>query len=205
MKTATHSLDSKFAGLTLLLAPVLLLISTFFWEGKEYGVTGGTILVIALVFWIPALCVLYYLLRDKMPYVSRIGIVVSIYSCVGGINFGFVGVYSSIFSISHQTYLEGFSHYPVASNLLLFWPGPLFVINLFFLAISLIRTRTIPIWTGIVLCVGTLTFPVSRILRIELLAHFSDILMAIPLLYLGWAFSKTSIFNPPKSNLSPSV
>lgn len=204
MKTA-QNLDYKLWGLALLVAPILLILSSFFWQGKEYGITGGTILVFALVFWIPALAGLFQLLANKMPYYARISILTSIYSCVGGINFGFVGIYSSIFSISHETYIKEFSKHMFAANLLLFWPGPLFVFNLLILGVNLIRTRSVPTWVGVLICLGAITFPLSRILRIELVAHLSDGLLAIPLLYMGWIFISTKRLTHFQLNQSISI
>ncbi len=50
------------------------------------------------------------------------------------------------------------------------------------------RTRTIHIWVGLLLCLGAITFPLSRIPRIEMVAHIADILFLIPVVYLGIDF-----------------
>ena len=70
MKNDHHSMD----GVSLILAPLLLAISSFLWIDSEYGVTGGTVLVLSIVFWMPALICLFGIVKDKMP-------------CVGFINF----------------------------------------------------------------------------------------------------------------------
>jgi len=42
-------------GVSLILAPLLLAISSFFWIGGGYGVIAGTILILSMVFWMPTL------------------------------------------------------------------------------------------------------------------------------------------------------
>jgi len=39
--------DHKLYSISLILAPLLLFISSFFWKNGEYGVTGGTILILS--------------------------------------------------------------------------------------------------------------------------------------------------------------
>ena len=179
------TIATRLPFLGLVLAPLLLGVSTFFWTHGEYGVAGGTVLVFATVFWIVGLAGLFELLRRKLPVYSTIGFVVAVYGCVGGANFGLVGVFSEAFSISHQTYLQTASEHALGFDLLLFWPGPLFPLSLLVLGIQLARKRVIPGWVAAMICLGAVTFPASRIPRIEWIAHTADGLLAIPFCYLG--------------------
>ena len=72
----------------------------------------------------------YDLLKEKMPMYASIGLLIAIYGCVSGINFGFVGVFSEVFRIDHVTYLKAAADHPLSFNLLLFWSGPLFPLSL---------------------------------------------------------------------------
>jgi hypothetical protein len=94
---------------------MFMISSGFLWKNGEYGVTGGTILALSIIFWIPALMVLFGMVKEKMPNYYACGLLVTIY--------GFGGVHSQVFNISHQNYIEGFAKYPISSGLLLFWPG----------------------------------------------------------------------------------
>jgi hypothetical protein len=53
------------------------------------------------------------------------------------------------------------------------------------LGINLVRTRTVHLWIGLLLCVAAVAFPLSRIQRIEMVAHITDVLLLIPTTYLG--------------------
>ena len=187
-ETRIYQPERKLWGVSLISAPLIFAASTFFWEKGEYGVNGGTILAIATVFWITAFMGLFSLLKDKMPRYAVWGLLIAIAGCISGANFGFVGVYSAVFNISHQTYLEEFAKYPVSANTLLFWSGPLFPLSLLVLGIMLIRTKAVPVWTGIVISLAGILFPVSRIPRIEWIAHIADALLLIPLCFLGFRF-----------------
>jgi len=179
----------------LILAPLLLGISTFFWTHGEYGVAGGTILAFSTVFWIGCFAVLFGLVRRDSPRYASFGFILAVYGCIGGANFGMVGVFSEAFGISHRAYLDGAAAHAVWFNLLLFWPGPLFPLSLFVLGIQLARKRVIPGWAAAMICLGALAFPVSRIPRIEWIAHTADLLLAIPLYYLGWRGMFSTDFN----------
>ncbi|WPU91177.1 hypothetical protein SNE25_17815 [Mucilaginibacter sabulilitoris] len=187
MEGATNKLQHKLLGLSSIMAPVLFGLSTFFWRNGEYGVIAATILASSMVFWIPALSTLFGLLKNKMPYYYSIGLFIAIYGCcMGGIGFGLLGYFSTIFNISHQTYLKTLSQYPISSGILLFWAGPLFPLSLLVLGINLTIKKAVENWLGIILCLGAILFPLSRILRIEIIAHVADLLLAIPFIVVGW-------------------
>ena len=97
----------KLSFAALILAPLLLGISTFFWTHGEYGVVGGTVLALSTVFWIGCFAVLFGMLRRQLPAYASFGFIVAVYGCIGGANFGIAGVFSEAFGISHRAYLDG--------------------------------------------------------------------------------------------------
>ena len=66
-------------GISLILAPLLQATSGFFWINGEYGVTGGTILVLSMVFWMPALITLFGFVKDRMPNYAAWGLLIAIF------------------------------------------------------------------------------------------------------------------------------
>jgi len=94
---------SKTAGgLSLIAAPLVFAASTFFWKEGQYGVTGGTLINLSQVPWIIAFIVLFDKLKMEMPRYATVGLIVAIYGCLSGANFGFVGVYGEAFQIPHK-------------------------------------------------------------------------------------------------------
>ncbi|MGA0556632.1 hypothetical protein ACO2Q8_08275 [Larkinella sp. VNQ87] len=184
MNTST-STEQTIWGFSLLLAPLCLSISSFFWTGGEYDPTGSTLLVLATVFWIPAFMGLFRLFQETSPRYASLGLLVMIYGCISGSNFGMRGLFATTFGLSHQTVLTQSASHPLAFNLTLYWAGPLFPLSLIVLGINLIRNRLIPVWVGVLISLGGLAFPVSRISRIETLAHVADLLLLIPFGFLG--------------------
>ena len=94
----------------------------------------------------------------------------------------------NIFNIAHQQYLHTLSNHPVTSQILLFAAGPLFPLSILLLGINLVRTKTVHVVIGMLLCSGAIAFPLSRIQRIEIIAHIADVLLIIPTVYLGTSF-----------------
>ena len=172
-------------GLSLIAAPLLQAISSFFWVNGEYGVTGGTILVFSMIFWIPALVAVFNLVKDRLPNYAAWGLLIAVYGFISGACFGFTGVYAEVFNISHERYIQEFAKYPVASNLLLFQAGPLAPLSLIVLGIVLLKIKAVDFWIASLIILGGIAFPLSRISRIEWVAHIADLLLLVPFSMLG--------------------
>jgi len=188
MEHRTQKINRITWGISMILAPLLFALSTFLWIDGQYGVSGGTLVAVGTVFWIVALVGVYDLLKDKTPAYATLGWLIAVAGCVSGANFGFAGVYNDMFDISHRHYLEQLAAHEVAANVLLFWSGPLFPLSLLVLGAVLIRTRTVPFWTGLLISIAGAAFPISRIPRIEWIAHVCDLLLFIPFCFLGLKF-----------------
>ena len=50
------------------------------------------------------------------------------------------------------------------------------------------RVRPVPRWVGALLCLSAIAFPASRIPRIDVVAHAADVLLLVPLVYVGLGF-----------------
>lgn len=190
MQTTTAPLHPTLLGISAIIAPLLSALSTFYWQEGEYGVTGGTILSLAMVFWVLAFVALFGLLKNKAPWYSSIGMILAIYGCISGVCFALLGLFSEAFQISHETYLATAAQYELGFNLLLFWPGPLFPLSLLVLGAVLWYKKALPLWVAGLLILGGIAFPVSRIPRIESIAHAADLLLTIPLLFVGYQYLK---------------
>jgi hypothetical protein len=53
------------------------------------------------------------------------------------------------------------------------------------LGITLLRTKAVAAWIAILLFIGAIAFPASRIPRIEWIAHIADILLLVPTVAMG--------------------
>jgi hypothetical protein len=195
----TTSAEKNIWGISLIMAPAIMFISSFFWEDGRYNATGGTLVAIDSLFLIPAFMGLFSLVKSKFPRYAAWGQLVAILGCLAGANFGFADFFTHVFNISHQTYLDTLAQYPVASNLLLFQTGPLVPLSLLVLGVVLLRLRATDTWIGIVICAGAIMFPLSRISRNDVLAHISDGLWLLSLAYIGIKMlgNKTAFYTKP--------
>jgi len=169
----------------LVLGPVFLAASTFFWNQGQYGITGGTLLVVSMCFWIPAFAGLFRLLEPESPGYRVAGYLCAVAGCISGASFGMVGVLTATFHVSHGAFLAGAAAHGLAYNILLFWSGPLFPLSLLTLGLVLGIKRKIAWPVAGLICLGAVAFPLSRIPRIVLLAHLADLLLVIPLVWTG--------------------
>ena len=180
LSTKSSQLEKRVEGFCLIVAPVLFAASTFFWQNGEYGVEAAILIIFSMFFWIPALTGLFSLVKNEMPRYAVLGLWIAVFGCISGVCFAFLGYMATIFNISHEQYLYSLSHYPVTSQILLFGSGPLFPLSILILGINLILKRSVPAWTGILFCLAAIAFPLSRIPRIEWMAHIADLAMLIP-------------------------
>ena len=181
---SAHS-DRMAQGTSLILAPSLLAASTFYWVNGEYGVTSATLGTLSMFFWIPALTGLFGLLRDRTPRYATYGLWLAVFGCISGVCFMFLGYLTAVFNISHADYLRGLAGYPLSSQVLLFGSGPIFPLSLLVLGITLLRTRAVPAWIAILLCIGAVAFPASRIPRAAGIAHLADLALLLPTAAVG--------------------
>lgn len=172
-------------GLSLIIAPALMAVSSFYWYNGRYSATGGTLVVLFSLFLIPAFMGLFSLVKNKYPRYAAWGLLVATIGCIAGANFGFADFYAYAFNIPHQTYLDTLSKYPVAANLLLFQTGPLVPLSLLVLAVVFLRLRVVDTWLAVAMCAAAIMFPLSRIARNEALAHINDALWFTSLAYVG--------------------
>lgn len=182
MNTYTHyqSVRNKIWLAALLLAPLFLSLSQFFWLHGVVTKMAGVLMVFSFFFWIFAFQALFHPLKTLMPLYAAFGFIIAVFSCLGGNNFGVDGIYGSqsgVDSLEEKTVL----HQAIGNATLayLFIPGALFPLSLLILGIHLVRKKILPVWIGILLCLGAVGFPLSRVPRIELLAHADNLILLI--------------------------
>src|SRR3954469_7893981 len=180
ISTKSSQLEKKVEGFCLIVAPVLFAASTFFWRNGEYGVEAAILIIFSMFFWIPALTGLFSMIKNETPRYAVWGLWIAVFGCISGVCFAFLGYLATIFNISHDQYLKLLSHYPVTSQVLLFGSGPLFPLSILVLAITLVLKRSVPVGIGILFCLAAIAFPLSRIPRVEWMAHIADLAMLVP-------------------------
>jgi hypothetical protein len=186
LSTKSSQLEKRVEGFCLIIAPLLFAASTFFWQDGEYGVAAAILIIFSMFFWIPALTGLFSLVKNEMPRYAVWGLWIAVFGCISGVCFAFLGYLATIFNISHEEYLNLLSHYPVTSQILLFGSGPLFPLSILVLGITLMLTISVPVWIGILFCLAAIVFPLSRIPRVEWMAHIADLAMLVPSVAIAW-------------------
>lgn len=181
--------DYRFWAISLFSGQGLFALTTFFWkENGRYTITCSTLMEIAMLFWAIGLIGLFEVVKQKMPIYARIGLLYAMYGVFGGVAFAFESVYSEIFNLSDKIGVEAQKLYPIPMNIMLFWSGPAFPLSLLILGIVYIRTKSFPWWVGVVLALGAVAFPLSRIFRTEWIAHVADVLLLLPVGLIAYSF-----------------
>lgn len=164
--------------------------STFFWQDGRYGLTGGVLVALSAIAWVYGLLAIWEWLYASYPRLAACGVVVSLLGCFGGIAFGLQGFFEGMFGVSHEASLAATAAHPVAANVVLWIPGPAFPLSLMLMGVLLARVRAVPTCVAVALAVSGLVFPLSRIPRVELIAHAADLLMLVPSCYLAVLFTR---------------
>jgi hypothetical protein len=191
-------------GAALVAGPLMFTVSTFFWESNgRYGVNAGTMVVLSLVLWLYGLLALFDALRARLPRYTAVALLVTVYGAIGGANFGLRGFYDGVFHLSATASLEALAPYPTQANLMLFWPGPLFPLGLLGLAVTLTWTRTIPLWSGVVLAAGAVAWPFGIVPRVDWIAHLIGSVLVAGFLYPAWACWRGRLRPAPAVQVRP--
>jgi hypothetical protein len=184
----SQRLERRLYGLCLIAAPLLMAASTLSWRDDSLGLRGGVLVVYGFTCWIGVFLALASRLLPRMPRFALTAVPVAILGCVAGTNFGVEGVVEGSLGIADLTKAmltdaNGAEH--AAVTLAFFLPGLLFPLMLLVYAAALLRERLLPTWCGVLIALGALTFPISRIPRIQELALLSDTLLLVPLVWLS--------------------
>lgn len=173
-----ESIRSRIWLAGLILAPFFLVLSQFFWYQGVVTKTAGVLMFFSYFAWVFAFQALFHPLKKHMPVYAMAGFFIAVFSCIGGNNFGIDGIYGTqmgVDSLEEKTAL----HEAIGPSTLayLFIPGALFPLSLLIMGINLVRKKVLPDWVGIMICIGAVGFPISRIPRIDLLAHADNLIL----------------------------
>ncbi|MEU8086117.1 hypothetical protein AB0B57_21220 [Micromonospora sp. NPDC049101] len=169
----------------LILGPALNLLAGFFWQNDTQGSTAGTIIVLSTACWLIGLIGLFERLRPSTPRYVAVGLPVTVFGAIGGVAYGVQSIHEGLFAVSHADAVERLGEHPFAAFAVYWTCGPLFPISLFVLGLVLARTRVAPLPVGIMVSLGAVVFPLSRITREASIAHLADLFLLLPFLYLG--------------------
>ena len=175
----------RIGGAGLILGPALTLVGTFFWRDDTQGINAAPFNVISSVAWLVGLVAVFRALEARVPWYSAVGLPLAVYGVLGGVAFGVQGMDEELFGVAHSEAITLLEAHPVAGNLIFWLAGPLFPATLFALGAVLAWIRAVPVPVGLLICLGAVVFPMSRIAREPLVAHLADVLVLLPFLYLG--------------------
>ena len=182
--TNTTSRSRVLAGAAIA-APVLLLASTLAYvasDGLGDDPAGGAIQVYAAVAFALAIFGITGRLEASVPRIATALTVAGMVGVAGATGFGHDSIvfsYNPVAALSEQE--------SAAAGLSLFLPGILFPLALAALGVACAKTQVGPRWAGVLLALGGLCFPVSRIGEIPALALAADGLIAAGMVPIGLA------------------
>ena len=165
---------------SLILAPLLLFVSQFFWNDGVLTAQAGTFQFYSFVFWVFAFQALFSLVQDEMPRYAAWGFLIAVLSCMGGAAFGLDGIYSEALGIT-DTVAKNTFHEKMGNALFyaMYIPGLLFPISLLGIGISYIRSQRMSSVVGIALGTAAVGFPLSAMPRIQWLAQLDSLFFLI--------------------------
>ena len=186
--SSADQLQQKIAGVCLIVAPLLMIVSSFLEYQTDNLFAAGIIGVVAYTLFIPALQGVARLLRADAPHLSVVG---GLIATIGGA--GAVIMEAALLfewaereaGVPEQLMLaitdvvEG-RIFPVVIIFSILFPGSLLA-----LGIGLFRTNIVPKWTGILLALGAVIFPFGRILTMQSVTHLTELLLVGPLIWIG--------------------
>lgn len=177
--------DAAFFLICLIFGQLMFALTTFYWEEDgRYSVTTSTLAFFSMLFWAMGFIYLYSRLWQVLPRISAIGLLYALYGIFGGVVFAVEGLFEQALGLT-KIGVQASESFPLAMNLVMYSSGPAFPLSLLLLGILLPAKRIITWPAGILLAVSGLAFPVGRILRNELVAHVTDVLMLAAVVWIA--------------------
>jgi hypothetical protein len=172
----------------LIAGGLLVATGTFLEVGAGLPFGAGIVGMIAYICLIPALLGVARLLREPAPRLSVVGGLLATIGCVGAVTFqtAILHEWAARMAGTPEATLLAINEvvegrlFPV---LVLF--SILFPISLIVLGVGLFQTGVVPKWVPTLLGFGALIFPVGHIGSIQLIMHLADLLLLVPLAWIG--------------------
>ncbi len=172
---------------SMILAPLLLAISQFFWAGQVLSSTAGALQVLSFLFWIFAFQGMFEQIKEAYPKYAVWGFFLAVYGCLAGNNFGVEGIFIDAYNNLVPDSAVGFNGKVGNAALIAFFiPGALAPLSWLILGILFVIQKKIPLWLGLSLVIAAIGFPLSRIPRIDWLAHLDNALLVVSMVILAF-------------------
>ncbi len=186
--TLADRLQEKVAGVCLIAGALLLAPTTLFEYSQGMLFWAGAFGLVMYILLIPGLLGIARLLRQAAPRLSVVAGLLVAAGCVGGVSFqtALLHEWAARTAGTPEAMMAAIMEvtegrvFPV---LVIF--GILFPISLLTLSIGLFRTRTAPTWVAALLGIGAIAFPVGHIGGIQFVQHLAELLLLVPLVWLG--------------------
>ena len=180
-------MQEKVAGVCLIVGALLWAPATQFeYSGGLFwaGVFG---LVIYILF-VPGLLGIARLLRQPSPRLSVVVGLLIAAGCVGGASFhtALLHEWAARTAGTPEAMMAAIMEvtegrvFPVLVIFSIQFP-----ISLLTLSVGLFRSRTAPTWVAVLLAIGAVVFPVGHIGTIQLVSHLAEVILLVPLVWLG--------------------
>lgn len=184
-----NQLQKNFWLVSTLVAPLLLAISQFYWVNGVLTATAGALQVLSFLFWIFAFQGMFEQIKEVYPRFAVWGFFLAVYGCLAGNNFGVDGIFIDAFNHLFPNSEVGFNGKSGPAALIAFFlPGALAPLSWLILGIVFIIQKKIPIWVGLLLIIAAIGFPLSRIPRIDWLAHIDNGLLLLCMIIIAFKF-----------------
>jgi hypothetical protein len=189
--TTADQLQEKVWGVCLIAAPLLVAASSMLRFNESTLYAAGLTQMYGAFLFIPAVLGLAAQLKHRAPRLAVFGGLAGVLGFVGGINFATVDLYKWAARTAGADDATVRAIVGVTENQLwpaLNLPGVIGPLTLLILSIGLFRTGVVPKWAALLLGFGAIAFPMGRVPEIQALLILSDLLLLIPLAWIGFRY-----------------
>ncbi|WP_316811277.1 hypothetical protein [Pedobacter heparinus] len=180
-----QTIKQKWQGMSLIISATAMVAATFFMRGQEFTATGGIIMILTVPFSIFGFNGIFEKFSKMMPAYVHWGFLLYLFGAVATVNFGMRGVFNELFGITIPDLEIATRQHPAIFTLVFFAIGPAFPLSILLLGINLYRKKLSRRWIALLLILGAISFPPSRVSRVEVLMHLCDLLLFIPMVAIG--------------------
>jgi hypothetical protein len=183
----------------LVVAPIVMMASTIAYvvgdQGLSEGAAAGAIQIWAFIAYAVALVGLARTVEGAAPRLAATGLVLALIGCVGGAAYGMDSIQAAV--------LGGTIESSAATPFALRIPGLAFPLALVLLGTLLARCRVAAAPSAMLVIVGGLLFPISRIADLPAVAVASDLVLLVGFAWIAAQLTRGAVAPAPTASPEP--
>ena len=163
---------------SLIIGQILMTLSSFFLRNDGSNSFNAAMLIfLSMLFWTLGFMGIFDQMKKIWPWYSFLGLLYAIYGTFGRVLFTIEGLFAQALSLPARAGIEASERYPTIMAFVIHQSVPAFPMSILVLGVMLAIAKVVKGYTGLLVYLAGICFPLGRVLHLPWVTHFTDILL----------------------------